>query len=556
LGSILVVDWRVIAPIISLGVILIVSGLLISPPIPFTSLKDPKTWNSTIPEYNTSFFPELSGWVPKYPKQVVHNGDLTLEGGEEYLIENCTYILNGTFHASGNSSLVLRNSELWVRGRTMFPPYGDMNFTDSSTLMVYNSTIVSPTLGYGVAIILLGDSVADVRYSNITFASFNGDDRSRIQIDHSTAGAIYVASNASCSIQNSFVDIVTPGGLIYDPDPSFPWLNQRGRSRAHAFFPWLNTRVEVQNSSISQLAVGALGSRIEVNGSITQETRWSPSTFCSGGRWFNVSLLDSRIGKLLIFANNTTISVENSGDIDYLVAVNSTVNLVNSSIPLILLERCDSSLDKSVFNILAFFGDSDALVRGSLTNVLSLYDLKGRVECDGLMVSRGLFGDNINASVIGGLRVLQKKGDTSLFRFSRLNRGYQVFAEASGVAMRDVTLTLRDGNDTVVWSGKTDIPGQTAFNVTYYNLWKLGPTIWADDNMTATLTLTATSGDKQQVRNVTVESDTPMIFSFDEQPEPPIWGNRYTLLMGGGLIIAATVGYAFSKRKGLRGDPK
>jgi hypothetical protein len=549
LSSVLVVDWRVIAPILSLGVILLVSGLLIAPPIPFTSLKEPKTWNSTIPPYKASFFPELTGWVPMYSKQVVHNGDLTLEGGEKYLIENCTYILNGTFHASGNSSLVFRNSELWVRGRSSSPPVGDLNFTDTSTLSVYNSTIVGPTHGYGVTVILLGDSVVDVKYSNVTFVDFNGDDRSRIQIDHSTAGAIYVATNASCSIQNSDVDMVGPGGRIWGIDPSAPWMNALRR-----VFPWMNTRVEAFNSSIKQLSVRALGSRIVVNGSITKDPNWSPSMFCSGGMWFNVSVLNSSIDTVLLSAKNSTVTVENNGDLNYLEAVNGVVNVENSSIPILQLNNCHSSVDDSVFRGIAILGDSNALIRDSLTDTLGFYDLTGMVECDGLMARR-LFGDNINATIIGGLKVLEKRGDNTLFRFSRLNRGYQIFAESSGVAIRDVTLTLRDGNDTV-WSGKSDGSGQASFYVTYYNLWKLGPMIWADDNMASTLTLTATSGDRQQVRNVTAESDTPIIFSFEKAPEPPIWGNRYALLITGALMIAATSGYTFLKRKRLRGDPK
>jgi hypothetical protein len=548
LGSILVVDWRLVAPVLSLGLILIISGLLISPPIPFTAPREPSTWNGTIPQFSP-LFPMLSGWVPMYSKQVVHNGGLILDEGEEYLIENCTYILNGTFQASGNSSLVLRNSELWVRGRTTFPPYGDMNFTDTSTLMVYNSTILGPTIGSGASIFLSDNSVANVNHSNITYVNFNGDDGSRIEVDHSTAGAIYVASSASCSINNSNVDLVAPGGLKYDPDPALPWLNQAGGSRTHALFPWLDTKVEVLNSSVGQLAVGVLGSRIEVNGSIPQETSWSPSTFCSGGEWFNVSLLDSSIGTVLIFANNTTISLENSVDISYLIAINSTVNVVNSSIPILLLERCDSSLDNSVFKNLAFFGDSEAFVKGSLANILSIYYFKGRLECGGFMVNRSLFGYDNNASIIGGLKLLEKHGDTNLFKFSRLNRGYQVFTEAIGLAMRDATLILRDGNDTIKWSGKTDASGQATFNLTYYNLWKLDSGLWVADNMTRTLTLTATLGDQQQVRNVTAESDTPIVFSFDRQAEPPIWSNKYFLFVTGGLVIAATLAYIYSKSR-------
>ncbi len=546
LSNVLAVDWRVIAPILSIGAILLVSGLLITPPIPFTSLKEPKTWNSTIPQYKTSYFPELPGWVPTYPKQVVHQGDLTLEGGEEYLIENCTYILNGDLRASGNSSLVLRNSELWVHKHSSFPPYGDLNFTDTSTLIVYNSSIVCPTIGYGCTVILLRDSVAIVSYSNVTFVDFNCDDRSRIQIDHSTAGAVYVASNASCSIKNSDVDIVGPGGQIWGIDPSYPWMNAVGR-----VFPWMNTRVDVINSALKQLSVRALGSRIVVNGSVTKGSNWSPSAFCSGGRWFNVSLVNSSLGTVLLCTNNSTVTVENNKDLNYLEVVNGPANVVNCSFPILQLENCTSSVDDSVFYGIGILGDSNALLRDSLTNVLDFSDLTGLVKCEGLMANLNLFGYNINATIIGGLKILEERDNFLPHPLpnSRLNRSYQVFSEASGVAMRDITLTLRRGNDKV-WSGKTDASGQASFDLTYYSLWKpFGRLILDNDNMTATLTLTATSGDQQQVRNVTAESETPIVFSFEKQPETPIWGNRYSLLITGGLMIIVTVAYVFFKRK-------
>jgi hypothetical protein len=545
LGSVLVVDWRVIAPILSLGVIIIISGLLISPPIPFTSPIDPKTWNSTIPEYNTSFFPELSGWVPKYPKQIVHQGDLTLEGEEKYLIENCTYILNGTFLAPGNSRLVLRNAELWVKPTDQwysggpFPRYGDMIFTNSSTLIMYNSSIVGPASG-GVTFVLLEDSVADVRYSNVTLVKFNCDDRSRILVDHSTAGGVFVATNASCSIMNSGVDFLIPGN-----DHWTSILN----------FQWLGTRAKVVNSTLNSLAVRARGSKIEVNGSMTGETNWDPSTICSGGRWFNVSLLNSTMGRVMIWVENSTISIENSRDLNSLRVVNGSVSVANCSIPLLQVENCDTTLDDSVFGGILVIGDSEASIKSSLTEILSLSALTGNVECDRVMTT-SVVGDHFNATLLGGLKILEHGVlEHNLLNYSRLKRVYQVFAEAGGTAMKDVSLTLRNGNDTI-WSGNTDASGQASFNLTYYHLWRLGVGTWADDNMTSSFILSATSGDQQQFRNVTVESDTPMIFSFDEQPELPIWGNRYTLLMGGGLIIAATVGYAFSKRKGLRGDLK
>jgi hypothetical protein len=186
-------------------------------------------------------------------------------------------------------------------------------------------------------------------------------------------------------------------------------------------------------------------------------------------------------------------------------------------------------------------------VKDSHTEILDLSDFNGRLLCDFMSVSR-LYGYNVNATLTGSLRI----NDPHLISWpvlqqqSRLKREYSVATVYEDVFAQGVKLSLMNGNRTL-WSGTTDSSGKSYFNVTYYHIWRLGMGVWADDNSTLTLTLTAKLGDEMHVSNVTVETSSPIVFSFDKQPEPPIWGNRYTLLVAGGIIITATLVFYFSK---------
>jgi hypothetical protein len=543
LSSILVVDWRVLAPALSLGLLLIVSGMLIPPLIPYTSAKEPSTWSSTPREYVT-YYHQTSGWTPSYPNQIVHNGNLILNTGEEYVIENCTYVLQGTFLAPENSSLVIRNAEIWVRNTEQWDPNGpfpllaDMIFTNSSTLQIFNSSIVSD---YIVDIVLLNDSTADIWHSNVTLTTLNGEDYSRIQVDNSTLGIICVATNASCYIRNSRVDYLAPGFQI--------WHSYYSSTSSYEIGPWISSRAEVVNSTINQLGVRMIDTSIGVKGPLAGEfSSWSPDKICSGGGWFNISVVDSNIGRIMLWADNSTVDISDNKDLNALVASGSSVTLRNVSIPVLYVDNCNTSVSGSVFHALQLLGATMASVRDTLTESIYLENFDGGLSCEQISALR-LIGNSVNGTIRGSLHLQYDGPDLNIFfQSSRLEREYVVLAESGGFVVQGVDLVLKNGN-TTLWSGSTIISGQASFNVTYCHLWKLGLGTWADDNVTSTLSLTASLGDEVQIRNVTVESSSPIIFSFETIKEPPIWGNRYTLLITGGLMIVATVVYVFLWRK-------
>jgi hypothetical protein len=529
--------------VLSLGLILIVSGLLIRPPIPFTTSQEPSTWNNTPRQY-VSYYHQLPGWAPSYPNQITHSGNLILNDGEEYVIENCTYILQGTFLASENSSLVVRNAELWVKNTEQWDPHGpfpllaDMIFTNSSRLQVVNSSIVS---NYAADIVLLDESTADIRHSNLTLTILSGDDNSRIQADNSIFGFACVASNASCSLRSSQVDFLAPGFQI--------WHSYYTTASSYDIGPWVDSRAEVINSTINQLGLRTLDTTIRVRGSLAGEfPTWSPASICSGGRWFNVSVVDSNMGRIMLWADDSSLEITDNKDLNALVVTGGSVTLSGVSIPALIANNCTTSVNGSVLSSLQLLGDSDVSAKDSLTESIYLQDFNGNLACDQVRASR-LWGSSVNGTVSGSLYIQYKESDLDVLqRSAKIRREYGVLAEAGGVAAEGVKLFLRNGK-TTLWSGSTDASGRADFNATYYHLWWLGPGVYADENSTSMLTLIAMLGDEVKVSNVTIESNSPLVFSFEKQPTSPIWRNRYTLLIVGGLIITVTVAYVFSKSK-------
>jgi hypothetical protein len=485
-----------------------------------------------------TYYYNLINWAPKYTNQVIHNGNLILKPGEEYVIENCTYTLNGTFLASANSTLVLRNAELWVKPTTNWDPAGpfpvlaDLIFTNSSKLQMVNSTIICEG---AIDVVLLNKSTADIQRSNLTHATLNGADDSLIRVDHSTLGIIDVASSSSCSIRNSQVDFLTPGYQA--------WMTQ-----IQQFYPWENTRAEIINSTVRELGVKTQGSSVEVKGPLAGEfSSWSPAVICRGGRWFNVSVMDSNIGSVRLFAYNSTVDVVDNQDLNYLVVNGGSAKLSGVSIPVLFLENCTASVSGSVFTGFELMGDSVVSVRDSLVEGLGIDYFVGRLSCDQVSALR-LTGNYVNGTVDGSLYFKgNESGIWSLQGSSRLMREFSVVAEAGGVLAPGVVLTLSKGNSTL-WSGSTDASGQFGFNATYYHLWRLGVGVWADDNSTSILTLTARLGDEGKASNVTVESSTPIVFSFERTQEPPLWGNRFFLLVSGVLIIIGASVYVLLKK--------
>jgi hypothetical protein len=61
---------------------------------------------------------DYAGWSPRFEEQVVYEGDLILQGNDELVIENITFILDGKLLVRDNAKLIIKNGELYVEYET------------------------------------------------------------------------------------------------------------------------------------------------------------------------------------------------------------------------------------------------------------------------------------------------------------------------------------------------------------------------------------------------------------------------------------------------------
>lgn len=539
---VLQVDWRIVLPVFSLGLILTIYGLLIPLPPLFVLPKDPETWNQPFTQYPpVGPYYDMRNWTPRFPKQVVHDGDLILNGSETLVIENSTYMVNGSIRVSDNASLKLRNAELWIKKTTTSPsnssiPMADLLLTDSSRLEMFNSSIV---VKYYPEIVLIDQSRAVIKDSNFASdrAIFIVWDEAHVNIKRSTVYGIDLSLKASCTVNDSKIDHFSLG-----------WSSARVYPLNPLDIPWQNVQARVYNSTIVILELRAVESSINVIGNIGGWHQiWSPSNFIQGGSYSNITLSESDIKSIMLLAENSTVNVRNNSDIWVLSLRGSTLTFINNSISELYFDYSKVDVSDSVIKIFNPSGESVGNVSRTLIDGLSLSDFNGSLRLEQVKTTSLWLQGNVG-EILGDIQVVNKTSTIdNLGVWSLLKRGYTVLAEVDGRAAEGVELTLRnDQNET--WEGKTNTTGRANFNVTYYRLWKLPNYIWAD-NATSTLTLTARLGDAEQVQNVTITSESPIMFSFTNARKSSIWTNKTTLIFSGTVIMIGALGFAVIKRR-------
>jgi hypothetical protein len=533
------VDWRVVAPVFSLGLILLVYSLLIPPPIPIMFPKEPEMWNQAIPQL-TSTYHELENWTPRYSKQVLHDGDLLLNESERLVIENCTYILNGSMLVSDNASVVLNNAELWIKKHTSWSlgdiiPVGvDALFTKWSRLEVSNSSILAQS---SVDISFIDSSNARIVGSNFNYSDIYMDQRSQILVDRSTVWNVGLWGNASLVAKESRICNLGPVSKDIWQQNVIPYT----------------VRAEIYNSSIGKLFVKAYETSIEIQGDAKRGSPWSPSQFCEGGIWFNVTLYNSDYESLVLESFNSTVNIEDNRDIMDAWLLGGSLTLVNSSLARLGFGNIVATVSDSVVGYFGIHENTTGVISRSFLEDFHLHDFSGTLRLEQVRAIR-FDGHDVDGTVLGDLDVTNSS-KIDFWNPSKLTRSYEVQAIAEGNAIKGAALTLLNDKNVTVWEGETDDSGRAKFNLTYYRQWKLAPFTWADNNVTSTLTLTAKVGQTKLAQNVTVNISTPIVFRFDNAPDPSIWENKTLMMLSGSGFMVAAVGlitFNVFRKRGMR----
>jgi len=544
-NMILQVDWRVVLPVFSVGLFLTVYGLLI-PLLPLFSLpEDPDTWNQSFSQSPIFHYIDMRNWIPRFSKQVVHEGDLILNSSEVFVIENCTYFVNGMVCVSDDARLVLRNAELWIKKTTTWSsntsiPMADLLLTNSSRLEAFKSSIVTDS---DVEIVLIDNSSADIRGSNFTNSVLIGLGDASLEIDQSVVYGIDLGNKASVTVNDSEIDFL---GVSWTSLRTFPPLKG---------YSWTDTCAQVYNSTIVMLNLRAVGSSISVLGNLGGwHQSWSPSNIIQGGRFFNVTLRESDVERVFLIADNSTVYIRDNSDILALSMYGGSLTFANNSISGLGIHSSKIDVSDSVLNNFNPWDESVGNVTRTFIEYFSLEEFNGSLRLKQVKAISIWLGGS-SGRILGDIQITRTWPPINDFNDpgissppTMLKRGYEVLAEAEGKAAEGVELTLRNSQNETLWTGKTDVSGRATFNVTYYHIWKLHNYNWLE-NATSTLTMTARVGETEQAQNVTIVSASPIIFNFAEAPEHPVWADKTTLTLSGTIIMIGAVSLAAMKRR-------
>ena len=148
----------------------------------------------------TAFQAESSGNVTTY------NGDLVIDGYEEFVIENCTWIQKGNIYVKDHGELIVRNAELRV-SQTYLYQY-EFKVQNFATVSMENAEVTSD---YGLNFHFLDDSTGSIHNLNIDigdFSSLGFFGRSKLEVDSMVfegSHGIHVGEYADVSITNSVI---------------------------------------------------------------------------------------------------------------------------------------------------------------------------------------------------------------------------------------------------------------------------------------------------------------------------------------------------------------
>jgi len=440
-------DWRIVGTILTVASLVLAYSLSVVPPPLVTERSVPDAWNRSPREL---LYPpyEWAEWTPKYERQIVHEGDLVLEGDETLVIENATYILNGALLARDRAKLIVRNAELYnprgSRGppnETLFPPMASfgMAFNDSASLEMYNSS----TNGSHKVIALLGGSEATIDSSE--GVSIEIDEDSKLHVSNSEI-TVSAARDARAEIVNSEVFGVGCKSAI-------DWARLKGRDPLETEPVWENCSVEIWNSTAQNIYVTLKNCR---NATASKSLLgyfdyWNPYTDLNvDGSAFNITLHDTNVARLIgLTAYSGSIRVVNQNELGSLTVINGSASIVNSSLPYLGLEKGAQSLveECAIKRLRMTDGSRISMARSKVEEIF--FWNENELALDNVLIDEISLSPAFEVYLRGSIKFGENASIESLPRFSWLCvRNFDVLARGPERALPNVEMTLYDKNGT------------------------------------------------------------------------------------------------------------
>ncbi len=434
-------------------------------------------------------FGRIASQTSAYENVTMHEGDLTINGTETYLIENCTYVQTGNIMAQDWTTLILKNSRLIINQLSSPDRYTSevyVQVNDSAQLNIQNATIES---GCWAGIIMSNSATANITMLTHLCGGEEISGDSIMTAAKSALSSVSMSDRVKVSISSSRIGVLrllfdrySSAGIV-DLKPGFCeyWRLHENQTVSEIIHPYYDLVIE----------------NTEVDG-------WSLSVEHDA----TLTIMNSTLADLSLRIHDATLQLSelHTGYIaDWSLR---SVRLTNSVISNWFLGIDNSEV--AVSNSTVGFwivGDANATFKDSTILDIEAWEHVGSITFEGVKNEVGRIRVARSNTLISG--DAKFGGTVDDFVSSNLTRNFNVIVkDAYGYLVSNGTLKLKSKDDVLLWNGTADSSGKADFNLTF-----------TDSNYTEALKLeTFKEGFYNVTEQVEFLSNTPILINLTQKP--------------------------------------
>jgi len=414
--------------------------------------------------------------------EIIHKGDLIMNGTQMFVIENCTYIQEGNIIVKDYGSLVAKNAIIHME-MGYWLQY-EIHIEDQGFLRIENAEIIS---NYDeVSLLIRAHSKASIASSRLDVV-MSCEESSQANITSSKIIEFRMFfGNSQATLSDLSVQRIS---LWFD----------RGSMGNISVKPGLHGYWDLHGSEITENVEFDLTLRnVEVGAWILNfnyKSEWTVygSTVESVGLDFETPA--SLKGLEPISCGNLTLGL--------LTFVNSSINMWQARI----LDHAIVTVEKSTMGFVVLHQSAEMSAPNSKIQYVFLLDLSGKIHFSNTVIESWFYIRECDVTIDGTTKF--QNPEIRAWSSSNVTRNYNILlARNAGGSVENVELALYDRNDTVVWKGLTDSLGKLNFDLTF-----------TDGNYTDTLRLRVLNESfYKSIETVSFLSRTPVVISLTQKP--------------------------------------
>jgi hypothetical protein len=439
-----------------------------------------------------------------------YDGDLIIDGYEEFVIENCTWIQKGNVYVRDMAKLIIRNC-VFQDSQAYFGQY-QIIIGDYARLVVENAQILSDkrlqSRATGHAEVAIEDAVAHWDLSC--------EAESRIKVTGTTMDQITAASASSrTSVSNSSVDTI----FLYYSEPYTITIDNLKPNYYKSLQLQVgpNLFLTLEDTSVKNWQISVLG-----NATVTvadSEFSFVDLCFHNYGAYPSAGDLDGikpgLYGSWSLRGNQSVqnirydLTLRNTTVHQWMIGVwdNSQANIANTVAHVYSFGRGEVNVENSTVMHLHVMDEAEVTLTDSkIKDLLSFRHYHGRLVLRDTTadIQQCVVGDS-SFHIDGELAFARHSQPIALdWSSSDATRNFSVaIKNKDNSPVANASLTLLDRDNTLLWHGTTDSMGKASFNITF-----------TDSNYTDTLRLEAVKGDLSAKQSITLLSNTPVVLTL------------------------------------------